>query len=98
MLFNDNTIISLETIRNSTNIVENELRRHLLSLCTPKLKILKKSSKGKGIMDDDIFTFNEEFTSKFKRMKVPLISDGAGNTSSILIRGKRKKNYFVILL
>lgn len=27
-----------------------------------------------GIADDDSFTLNEEFTSKFKRIKVPLIS------------------------
>lgn len=87
MLFNDNTTLTLESIRNATNISENELRRHLLSLCTPKLKILKKASKGKGIIDDDSFTFNDEFTSKFKRMKVPLISDGAGNMANSTAQG-----------
>ena len=87
MLFNDNITLSLESIRNATNISESELRRHLLSLCTPKLKILKKFSKGKGIVDDDSFTFNDEFTSKFKRMKVPLISDAAGNMANFAARG-----------
>jgi cullin 3 len=51
-----------------------ELKQHLLSLCTPKLKILVKASKGKGIEANDVFTFNAEFTSKLKRIKVPLIS------------------------
>lgn len=74
MLFNDASQLSLDQIRAGCTIVEPELRRHLLSLCTPKLKILKKSSKGKGIEDNDVFDFNEEFTSKFKRIKVPLIS------------------------
>ena len=78
MLFNDATTLTLNAIRNGTNIAEGELRRHLLSLCTPKLKVLRKESKGRGITDDDSFTFNDEFTSKFKRMKVPLISENGG--------------------
>lgn len=74
-LFNQSESWSLSDIRSHcTNIPEMELRRHLLSLCTPKLQILKKVSKGKGIEDDDICTFNSEFTSKFKRIKVPLVS------------------------
>ena len=96
MLFNDNITLSLESIRNATNISENELRRHLLSLCTPKLKILKKASKGKGIVDDDSFTFNDEFTSKFKRMKVPLISDAGGNMANFAARGTYVQNYQVL--
>eukprot|EP01038_Epipyxis_sp_PR26KG_P004921 gene4921-6884_t len=77
MQFNDiplNASISLETLQEGSRIPELELKRHLLSLCTPKLKILKKNSKGKGIENDDTFSFNEEFTSKFKRIKIPLIS------------------------
>eukprot|EP01036_Dinobryon_divergens_P026477 gene26477-35136_t len=74
MLFNQQDTISLSSIRHATNIPELELRRHLLSLCTPKLKILKKSSKGKNIEAEDEFTFNAEFNSKFKRIKVPLVS------------------------
>ena len=46
-LFNDSTSLSLDDIRQATNIPEAELRRHLLSLCTPKFRILNKSSKDK---------------------------------------------------
>jgi len=74
VLFNDQETLSLESIRIATQIPEQEFKRHLLSLCTPKLKILRKHSKGKGIEADDSFTFNDEFTSKFKRIKVPLVS------------------------
>ncbi len=75
MLFNDKISLSLDQIRCALgDIPESELRRHLLSLCTPKLRILKKSSIGKGIEDDDVITFNNDFQSKFKRIKVPLIS------------------------
>lgn len=87
MLFNESATLSLDSIRSATNIAEGELRRHLLSLCTPKLKVLKKLSKGKGITDNDSFTFNEEFTSKFKRMKVPLISDAGGSALAALPKG-----------
>jgi cullin 3 len=30
--------------------------------------------QGRGIADGDSFSFNEEFTSKLKRIKVPLVS------------------------
>jgi len=66
--------LSLVELRKGSNIPEPELRRHLLSLCTPKLRLLHKSSKGRGIEDDDVFTVNREFTSPKRRIKVPLVS------------------------
>jgi cullin 3 len=45
--FNDRETLGLDALRNATEIPEQEFKRHLLSLCTPKLKILKKHSKGK---------------------------------------------------
>jgi cullin 3 len=74
MLFNAEVELELSTIRVAVSIPEAELRRHLISLCTPKHRILKKSSKGKGVADDDIFSFNDDFTSKLKRVRVPLVS------------------------
>lgn len=48
MLFNDKLTLTLNQIRTMTGIApEAELRRQLLSLCTPKLRILKKSSTSK---------------------------------------------------
>lgn len=75
MMFNTQTTLSLAHIFNTLGVVdETEIKRHLLSLCTSKMKILVKASKGKGILPDDTFTFNAEFTSKSKRLKVQLIS------------------------
>jgi len=68
-----NATQSLEALE-ELGIPKQELRRHLVSLCTPKHRILCKESKGKSIEDNDSFTFNEEFTSKLKRVKVPLVS------------------------
>jgi cullin 3 len=75
MLFNDKKTFTLGEIRSATNIPDMELRRHLISLCTPKHRILRKSSKGKGISSDsDAFSLNDEYTSKLKRVKIPLVS------------------------
>jgi cullin 3 len=75
MLFNENATLTLQKIRSETQIPDIELRRHLISLCTPKHRILRKGSKGKGISgDDDTFTFNADYKSKLKRVKIPLVS------------------------
>jgi len=88
LLFNDKDVLTLNQIRAETQIPDQELRRHLISLCTPKHRILKKGSKGKGITsDDDTFTFNFDFTSKLKRVRIPLVKDGMatrGNDDAIL--------------
>ncbi len=60
MLFNDKLEIALTEMRNTTNIQELELRRHLLSLCTPKLRILNKLSKGKVRIKQ--FVYNKLFS------------------------------------
>lgn len=75
MLYNKANVFTLKQIRAETNIPDAELRRHLISLCTPKHRILKKASRGKAIAsDDDSFTYNKDYTSKFKKVKIPLVS------------------------
>jgi len=74
MLFNENDTLTLQKIRSATQIPDFELRRHLISLCTPKHRILIKGSKGKGISDDDdSFTFNVDYKSNLRRVKIPLV-------------------------
>lgn len=48
MLFNQADSLSLRDIQDLTQITDSELRRHLLSLCTPKMRILKKSTTTKA--------------------------------------------------
>lgn len=75
VLFNTRDTLTLKEIREETQIPDDELRRHLVSLCTPKHRILRKGSKGKGISgDDDTFTYNTEYTSKMTKVKIPLVS------------------------
>ena len=50
-----------------------------------------------GIEADDMFTFNDEFTSKFKRIKVPLVSakevcDGNGNNGNSCMDGNNNSS------
>jgi len=76
LLFNDETSLTLGQIRTKTHIPDSELRRHLVSLCTPKHRILRKGSRGRGIAsDDDTFTFNPDYTSKLKRVRIPLVKE-----------------------
>lgn len=66
--------VSLQDISSATQIPNNELKRHIVSLSTPKHRILLKQSKGKGVTDDDTFKVNVSFVSKLKRVRVPLVA------------------------
>lgn len=75
VLFNETTVLTLGQIKSETDIPDLELRRHLISLCTPRHRILRKGSKGKHISDDDdTFTLNNGYKSQLKRVKIPLVS------------------------
>eukprot|EP00903_Cladosiphon_okamuranus_P018135 g16689.t1 len=75
LLFNHADVLSYAEIQDATQIGDPELKRHLISLCTPKFRVLRKGSKGKGIAGpDDTFSFNADFTSKLKRVRIPLVS------------------------
>lgn len=111
--------LSLGQIRNTLQISEPELLRHLLSLCTPKYRVLVKSSKGKvrralavmqltinldnflnelvlyiisqDIAEGDNFSVNFGFTSKLRRVKIPLVSVkdvNAGGSKSSAANGE----------
>lgn len=74
-LFNQKASWKFKEIAEWTRIEANDLKRHLISLCTPKYKILIKSSKGKRIDEDaDEFTVNDGYKSKLHRVRIPLVS------------------------
>lgn len=76
LLFNDAETLTLGQIRTKTHIPDSELRRQLISLCTPRNRILIKGSKGRGITsDDDTFTYNIDYTSKLKKVRIPLVKE-----------------------
>lgn len=76
-LFNQNTSLKYSQIAELTGIPDQDLKRHLLSMAVPKSKyqILIKEPKGKIIRPDDTFAFNNDFTSKLRKLKIPLLSE-----------------------
>lgn len=76
MMFNaaDGDELTFKALLDGTNIPVDEMKRHLLSLTTPKQRIIIKTKKGKEILDNDVFKLNRAYTSPMIRVKVPLIS------------------------
>ncbi|RLN72917.1 hypothetical protein BBJ28_00016468 [Nothophytophthora sp. Chile5] len=75
MLFNQRSEWRFKELAERTRIDGKDLKRHLISLCTPKYKILLKSSKGKRIDEEaDSFTVNDAYKSKLHRVRIPLVS------------------------
>jgi len=74
MMYNNSLSFTYEEIKKATSIPEQELERHLLSLAHPKVRILKKTPNNKSIANDHVFTYNTQYVSKLKRVKVPLLS------------------------
>ncbi|GBG65908.1 hypothetical protein CBR_g54200 [Chara braunii] len=73
MLFNDEDRLSYQEIKDATGIEDRELRRTLQSLACAKIRVLQKFPKGRDVEDDDVFSFNEDFTASLFRIKVNAI-------------------------
>jgi cullin 3 len=73
LAFNNANLISFRELA-SLGIPDDELKRNLLSLTNPKNRILNKSTDRKEIVDDDVFSVNDGFTSKLLRFQVRLVS------------------------
>lgn len=76
LLFNDTDELTYRDLKLMTNIPENELRRHALSMCTPKVPLLTCDlENGARMTDANKFAFNREFTPKLFRIRVPLLRE-----------------------
>ncbi len=73
-LFNAAETLTFERIRTDTGISVPELKRHLISLCTPAARVLIKGKKGKTITDDEEFTVNLKFKSAKIRNRIKLVT------------------------
>jgi len=83
MLYNNTLSLTYEEIKQATKIPDQELERHLLSLAHPKVRLLKKTPNNKFIANDHVFAYNFHYTSKLKRVKIPLLSAAKPSTSSL---------------
>uniref|UniRef100_A0A7S1SLI1 Cullin family profile domain-containing protein n=1 Tax=Tetraselmis chuii TaxID=63592 RepID=A0A7S1SLI1_9CHLO len=74
-LFNDVDSMSYRDIQQATEIPPADLKRNLQSLALVKGKnVLKKEPMGREIDDNDVFSFNEAFTSKFYKVKIGTVA------------------------
>eukprot|EP01120_Amphizonella_sp_Union-15-10_P001540 TRINITY_DN1169_c0_g2_i2.p1 TRINITY_DN1169_c0_g2~~TRINITY_DN1169_c0_g2_i2.p1 ORF type:complete len:744 (-),score=149.38 TRINITY_DN1169_c0_g2_i2:127-2286(-) len=72
LLFNSAPQMSYKEILSATGIPIPDLKRNLLTLSSPKYKILvrSKNEQEKDIPEDDVFKFNDKFRSKLFRVKI----------------------------
>lgn len=74
MLFNDADCLTYQQISSATRIPEKELIRHLQSLSLAKYRVLRKDPLEKEVKPTDKFHFNDNFSSRSRRVKMQVIS------------------------
>jgi len=72
-MFNDTNQITYKQITETTQIEQEELQRHLLSLAHPKVKVLCKDPNTKRLEDDHTFTLNTKYRNNKFRVRINLI-------------------------
>lgn len=71
MLFNSADRLSYKEIEQATEIPAADLKRCLQSLaCVKGKNVLRKEPMSKDIAEDDVFYFNDKFSSKFYKVKI----------------------------
>ncbi|KAI4352586.1 hypothetical protein L6164_006823 [Bauhinia variegata] len=71
MLFNSADQLTCKDIEQATGIPIADLKRCLQSLaCVKGKNVLRKEPMSKDIAEDDVFFFNDKFTSKFFKVKI----------------------------
>jgi len=70
LLFNTQESIGFTTILKDSGIDDEQLRRTLQSLACGKTRILTKEPRGRDVNNEDVFSINNEFTSKQFRIKI----------------------------
>lgn len=68
------SLIALQDIANSTNMVAAELKRTLQTLACAKYKVLTKHPRGRDISESDQFSFNFGFTAPLAKIRIQTIA------------------------
>ncbi|GBG71174.1 hypothetical protein CBR_g8476 [Chara braunii] len=72
LLFNSADRLTYGDIKAQLNLTDEDVQRLLHSLSCAKYKILLKDPATKMVGPNDAFEFNEKFTDKMRRIKIPL--------------------------
>jgi cullin 3 len=84
--------IDFEELQAKTGIPRNDLIRNLQSLAVaPKTRVLKKDPMSKDVKPTDRFLFNNEFQSKFTKVKIGVVSGSANKVESGNERSETEK-------
>lgn len=63
-------IFEIEFLQSNEFAEKNELERTMQSLACGKLRVLKKTPRGKDIKANDLFVFNPECNEKLYRIRI----------------------------
>ena len=74
LLYNTTDAYSFTQLSQLTQLPRTVLAQHVLSLAHPAVRVLRKQPNTKAISDDDLFTYNSAYSSKFYRNKIPLLA------------------------
>ncbi|KAJ8636597.1 hypothetical protein MRB53_010864 [Persea americana] len=72
LLFNTSDRLSYQGIKSHLNLTDEDVTRLLHSLSCAKYKILNKEPNTMTISSTDIFEFNAMFTSRMRKIEIPL--------------------------
>ncbi|CAM6042625.1 unnamed protein product [Sphagnum compactum] len=73
-LFNTADQLTYREIEQATDILAPDLKRSLQSLaCVKGKNVLRKDPMSKDISEDDVFLFNDKFSSKFYKVKISTV-------------------------
>jgi cullin 3 len=73
-LFNTSDHLTYREIEQATDIPAPDLKRNLQSLaCVKGKNVLRKEPMSKDISEDDVFIFNDKFSSKFYKVKISTV-------------------------
>ncbi|KAG2219618.1 hypothetical protein INT45_011343 [Circinella minor] len=72
---NEGDYLTFGDIQARTQIPDNDLKRTLQSLACAKYKILTKGTKGREILPNEKFYFNEDFTANLARIKIQTVAN-----------------------
>ncbi|KAI5077363.1 hypothetical protein GOP47_0007187 [Adiantum capillus-veneris] len=75
MFFNNVDSMTYKEIEQATDIPALDLKRSLQSLaCVKGKNVLRKEPMSKDISEDDVFVFNDKFSSKFYKVKIGTVT------------------------
>jgi len=75
MLFNQAEKFTYAEITKLTNIPEQDLNLHLLSLAHPHVKVLLKKPNTKAIEKNHTFEWNPTYTNPLFKVKIPVMAE-----------------------